>query len=564
MGLINKSNVWLPYPKAQPPTIPIEDLPHRAWEFRSKVIQGVITRGLDEHAAKVWEDTLKDVSAGFTVGPFFALDKVSEFVGTENWIATPRFPVVQKNKVRGVDGATSSGINKATAVTEKLELSSTDENVALIRQLLNTTGVEQVSGWVLDESKAYRQIGVHPDHRRYAVIVLLDPATSRPGFWVMIGHSFGWVSAVYNFNRRSRLLNEVLTREFKVLASCFYDDKVGFEPSDMVEGAFDTVKRAHADLGVMFDGEKLQVGQQLEILGVHYNLQELILQVKSKRKVELLDAIADFLDKNFMDAAQAAKFKGKLAFADSQFFGRAGRAFMLALSERQYQRSSQKDLTRPLRLALMQWREVLSSGKPRSLSPVRETDVEVAIFTDGYFPDFRKHETEPARIGGVIALLGQAPVFFSEVVSDETQQMWIERKTQIALVELLAAVMALAGFADLVRGKRTLLFVDAEAVEGALIKGYSGRSDICELVGLFWALIRDLDILMYIDRVPTDMNIADAPSRNRIQEVEALGWLRRNLSPASVVKQGLGMASVLKWTGGLVSTGVSPDDRSPG
>ena len=417
---------------------------------------------------------------------------------------------------------------------------------------------------MLDEAKEYRQIGANPDQRKFAAATLLEPKSAAPAFFVMIGHSFGWVSAVYNFNRRSRMLNEFLTKEFKLLTACLYDDKFGFEPFDMAEAAFATVQSVHSSLGVLFDGEKLQQGQQLEILGVHYNLQELIIQVKPKRKVELLETIEEFLNRNYMDAAQAAKFKGKLAFAGSQFFGRAGRAFTLALSERPYQRSSQKDLTRPLTLALMQWREVLRSGRPRSLQPVRGTDVEVAIFTDGFFPDFRKSETEPARIGGVITILGQAPVFFSEVVSDETQRMWIERKTQIALVELLAAVMALAGFSDLVQGKRALLFVDAEAVEGALIKGYSGRSDICELVGLFWALIRGLDILIYVDRVPTDMNIADAPSRNKIEEVEALGWLRRHLSPTSVVKQGLGMASVLTWAGGLISTGVGRDDRSPG
>ena len=188
---------------------------------------------------------------------------------------------------------------------------------------------------------------------------------------------------------------------------------------------------------------------------MRYNLEKLILQVKPKRKEELLETIAEFLNTNYLEAAQAAEFKGKLASADSQFLGRAGRAFTLALSERQYQRSLQQDLTRPLRLALMQWREVLTAGRPRSLSPELEVDVEVAIFADGCFPDYRKSEIAPARVGGAITILGRYPVFFSEEVSAETQAMWIERKTQIALVELLAAVMALAGFSDMVKGKRS-------------------------------------------------------------------------------------------------------------
>jgi hypothetical protein len=105
-----------------------------------------------------------------------------------------------------------------------------------------------------------------------------------------------------------------------------------------------------------------------------------------------------------------------------------------------------------------------------------------------------------------------------------------------------------------VRGARTLLFVDAEAIEGALVKGYSSRADICELLGLFWALVRELDLLLYVDRVPTDMNPADAPSRNEIQRCDAMGWVRRRFSPKDLGKGGLGDAAVRMRSGKLCST----------
>ena len=43
--------------------------------------------------------------------------------------------MIQKNKVRGYDSATINGINLATEITEKLQLPSTDSNVAVIRML---------------------------------------------------------------------------------------------------------------------------------------------------------------------------------------------------------------------------------------------------------------------------------------------------------------------------------------------------------------------------------------------------------------------------------------------
>ena len=76
-------------------------------------------------------------------------------------------------------------------------------------------------------------------------------------------------------------------------------------------------------------------------------------------------------------------------------------------------------------------------------------------------------------------------------------QRWCPRKTQICMIELL------------------LLFIDSEPVEAALIKGYSAKEDVCELVGLFWELVLELRCSVYIDRVPTDSNPADNPSQIR-------------------------------------------------
>ena len=69
---------------------------------------------------------------------------------------------------------------------------------------------------------------------------------------------------------------------------------------------------------------------------------------------------------------------------------------------------------------------------------------------------------------------------------------WMPRKTQIVMVELLAPILALWTMREYVRGKHVLLLVDSEPVEAALIKGYSSRADMCELVGVFWQLALQL------------------------------------------------------------------------
>ena len=186
--------------------------------------------------------------------------------------------------------------------------------------------------------------------------------------------------------------------------------------------------------------------------------------------------------------------------------------------------------------------------------PSSSTSTEVVIFTDGWAPDLRKSESGAPRVGAVIFVKGCVPLFVAEEVAPAIMDRWLPRKTQIALVELFAAVLSLGAFDDIIRGKRVILFVDAEAVEGGLVKGYSSRGDICELLGLFWALVRSLDLLIYIDRVPTDMNPADAPSRDEIQRCLALGWERRSFTPRELGKAGLGEAAVKCWSGAIVST----------
>lgn len=53
------------------------------------------------------------------------------------------------------------------------------------------------------------------------------------------------------------------------------------------------------------------------------------------------------------------------------------------------------------------------------------------------------------------------------------------------MVELFATVVALETLEVDLKGSY-LLFVDSESVQGGLVKGYSAREDMCELVSVFW------------------------------------------------------------------------------
>ena len=139
--------------------VSLQELHQRAWAIRHKIVQRVKGIPVSENLIKIWEATMEDVHEG-SLGPFGSEEEVTRVLDQEDWIPTQRFEVVQKNKVRGCDSATTNLINQATAITEKLQLPSTDTNVAALRSLRSACIDQNIAGWVLDERKAYRQIPV--------------------------------------------------------------------------------------------------------------------------------------------------------------------------------------------------------------------------------------------------------------------------------------------------------------------------------------------------------------------------------------------------------------------
>ena len=167
-------------------------------------------------------------------------------------------------------------VNVVTVVLEKLQLPSTDVNVAVIRMLPSSSAGAQVRAWVLDERKAYRQVAIDPAHRKFSVVAFRHFETGKVAYFIMIGHSFGLVSAVYNYNRRSALVNEILQKIFMMISFNFYDDKYGFETDKTIHSAMECVQSVHQWLGAMYDQKKLQLGQLVDILGITYDFSELI------------------------------------------------------------------------------------------------------------------------------------------------------------------------------------------------------------------------------------------------------------------------------------------------
>eukprot|EP00435_Cladocopium_sp_Y103_P009665 s1508_g2.t1 len=313
----------------------------------------------------------------------------------------------------------------------------------------------------------------------------------------------------------------------------------------------------HFWLGAKFDQKKLQLSSSPTILGVTYNLEAMQLEIKPDRKAEIAQEIDAILDSGLLDPGTAGKLKGKLMFGASQLWGKVGRAFLRVISERQYLRfplGHEFKLDEALTKALVHWKKLVREGPPRPIDLVSEKVVDAVIFTDGFTPDPRSSEVLPDRVGAVLFdRRCNAPRQFTSVVPEAVKRRWLERTTQIVPIEMIAAVLALETFADRIRGADILLLIDSEAVEGALIKGYSSREDLCEVITVFWDLAFQLRVRVFIDRISTDANPADWPSRNKLYLGEAAGWQTMHRSDLACCA-----SEFVKDLGGFF-VGVSPE-----
>ena len=101
-------------------------------------------------------------------------------------------------------------------------------------------------------------------------------------------------------------------------------------------------------------------------------------------------------------------------------------------------------------------------------------------------------------------------------------QLLPRRDNQITMQEFLAVPLLLATFAAPLQHSMALLAVDNQGVLGALISGRAGVDDLNMAVGKTWLMIADAMAALHVVRVESDSNIADGPTREKLEVLRSL------------------------------------------
>ena len=196
------------------------------------------------------EETASEVQAGLMTGPYRSEGEVSAQLGTSVWSLSPRFLLRQgeEGKIRIIDDLKSSAVKQAFGASSYLDLQDTDFTVGLLRFVSRSLQGEgrvvvplqdgtfltgklcaemahkpPLLGKTLDLSKAYRQVAIHPESRKHAVLGFPAEGGSWQ-YYLARSLPFGASARVFGFNKIALAILHILVVKFLAIATDFYDD----------------------------------------------------------------------------------------------------------------------------------------------------------------------------------------------------------------------------------------------------------------------------------------------------------------------------------------------------
>ena len=108
---------------------------------------------------------------------------------------------------------------------------------------------------------------------------------------------------------------------------------------------------------------------------------------------------------------------------------------------------------------------------------------------------------------------GARPLVFRWMIPESWRARMKERKTQIEVYEAAAAVVAVHTFAPYIAESDVFLFVDNTGAQAALTHGVGGEDDVNAIASAFWTQAAAEDLGICVERVDSESNPADLPSR---------------------------------------------------
>ena len=360
-----------------------------------------------------------------------------------------------------------------------------------------------LSFWKADHRDAYKQLPIRQDHAGYCVVVLKGPDGVAYGFRPKT-LLFGSNVAVVEYNAVSRFVSVLYTKVFGLPCISFFDDFAGVAHKELGSLPLECFEELNEALGLMVKKEKSVQGDVITFLGLKVSCvpSGVRIELPNDKREAYREQILAILEKGSCSQGDADSLFGRLQFCESAVFGRANRVFMVPI----YLQKAAEHSSIPYRLraALVWFAKFLERPKVRLYKRPSPT-VHAVLFSDASLE----------AVGAAIYLPGKAPLVYASLVPNWFWGKLNEGDNAIFVLEAFAALFAVQRLAGLglMKPMNTYVFMDNNASLSVLIKAASK----CDLAGAaafnFWAETEKAGLVPWLERVPTELNPADAPSR---------------------------------------------------
>ena len=473
-------------------------------------------------------------------------------------------------KVRNIfNGKKLNGLSKAFSTY--IPCTHADVSVIVMQWLESWQklhGRDQVLlGWPSDFSAAYRQMPLSALHLMFSGVCYFDyrPHVKQQRFAYYRALPFGSSLAPAEWSETVVALCHIAAFALLMIITHCVDDVSNIELAATVDSARDAFLELCKLLGLKLDPDKsLAPSHDFIYLGLRMILPATLLERKfslsipEPRRQRLRFQLTSILREAKLTPAGASSMRGRLYFY--AYWMQEARAYLVFFSRRQYAEDDPTHqwlltpeliATLAFFLALLDDKMFLAGIRPEFFYNRKQA----VIYTDGSLTDLDR------GIGGVCRCDNTPePTYFAEELEDGIFY------PHIAVVEMRAVLFAIRYFATDIRGRAVLFFIDNTHALGCLLRRsaplrpetlderrksllrMSERShkdfellsedikySMNELARQIWALITELDVLIWFEYVNTKLNIADPPSRGFIPpcggaRVGNIDWCMRPFS----------------------------------
>ena len=202
---------------------------------------------------ELWEKTMKEVEAGWLVGPL-----EWEQLGPSD-VISHRFPLKQGARVRPIDDYSRSGVNAAVTTLEQPTVDTSDVAAAMYSRLANNFLKQgrpaQVLGRSYDLTSAYRQLCVSKRSSKFANIAVFCPKENRTLVFKQLCLPFGSRASVNGFIRCSRCIQWIALRCLVLPLTSYYDDFLAASSVALAKNTEDSMSMLFKLLGWKYDVE---------------------------------------------------------------------------------------------------------------------------------------------------------------------------------------------------------------------------------------------------------------------------------------------------------------------